>query len=168
MMCDVNDRHIRINLQDHAFQRADQMVVRSVVRRQGNDLVSQWSLSAWAFCDSPRIVTQKSHIFTLKDECERVKNAARGCCAIANAFHRCRFLVAADVSAKLERAMGIEPTSEAWEASILPLYDARSVVIVPANRLAGKYYSEAHRFGPVVTECLAGYSTTSTSRIIFP
>ena len=25
----------------------------------------------------------------------------------------------------LERAMGIEPTSEAWEASILPLYDAR-------------------------------------------
>src|SRR5690348_9436989 len=27
----------------------------------------------------------------------------------------------------LERAMGIEPTSEAWEASILPLYDARSV-----------------------------------------
>ena len=26
----------------------------------------------------------------------------------------------------LERAMGIEPTSEAWEASILPLYDARS------------------------------------------
>src|SRR5271154_4093883 len=28
--------------------------------------------------------------------------------------------------ATLERAMGIEPTSEAWEASILPLYDARS------------------------------------------
>jgi hypothetical protein len=27
----------------------------------------------------------------------------------------------------LERAMGIEPTSEAWEASILPLYDARSM-----------------------------------------
>jgi hypothetical protein len=26
--------------------------------------------------------------------------------------------------------MGIEPTSEAWEASILPLYDARSVVII--------------------------------------
>ena len=24
--------------------------------------------------------------------------------------------------------MGIEPTSEAWEASILPLYDARSTV----------------------------------------
>ena len=29
-------------------------------------------------------------------------------------------------SRNLERAMGIEPTSEAWEASILPLYDARS------------------------------------------
>jgi hypothetical protein len=26
--------------------------------------------------------------------------------------------------------MGIEPTSEAWEASILPLYDARSGVIL--------------------------------------
>ena len=34
----------------------------------------------------------------------------------------------------LERAMGIEPTSEAWEASILPLYDARSalrLLIIP-------------------------------------
>jgi hypothetical protein len=38
----------------------------------------------------------------------------------------------------LERAMGIEPTSEAWEASILPLYDARSVAIVPANWLVAK------------------------------
>ena len=28
-------------------------------------------------------------------------------------------------SSDMERAMGIEPTSEAWEASILPLYDAR-------------------------------------------
>ena len=28
----------------------------------------------------------------------------------------------------MERAMGIEPTSEAWEASILPLYDARSLL----------------------------------------
>ena len=25
--------------------------------------------------------------------------------------------------------MGIEPTSEAWEASILPLYDARSMEV---------------------------------------
>ena len=28
----------------------------------------------------------------------------------------------------MERAMGIEPTSEAWEASILPLYDARDAL----------------------------------------
>ena len=33
---------------------------------------------------------------------------------------------AAETAFLLERAMGIEPTSEAWEASILPLYDARS------------------------------------------
>jgi hypothetical protein len=26
--------------------------------------------------------------------------------------------------------MGIEPTSEAWEASILPLYDARSLFFI--------------------------------------
>ena len=26
--------------------------------------------------------------------------------------------------------MGIEPTSEAWEASILPLYDARSLSLI--------------------------------------
>ena len=31
----------------------------------------------------------------------------------------------------MERAMGIEPTSEAWEASILPLYDARSRLTLP-------------------------------------
>ena len=30
----------------------------------------------------------------------------------------------------MERAMGIEPTSEAWEASILPLYDARSLFLI--------------------------------------
>ena len=30
----------------------------------------------------------------------------------------------------MERAMGIEPTSEAWEASILPLYDARSIYLL--------------------------------------
>jgi hypothetical protein len=32
--------------------------------------------------------------------------------------------------------MGIEPTSEAWEASILPLYDARSSP-EPANYTQG-------------------------------
>ena len=33
--------------------------------------------------------------------------------------------------------MGIEPTSEAWEASILPLYDARSSPIIRNKRRAG-------------------------------
>jgi hypothetical protein len=35
---------------------------------------------------------------------------------------------AIESSGFMERAMGIEPTSEAWEASILPLYDARSAI----------------------------------------
>ena len=39
--------------------------------------------------------------------------------------------------------MGIEPTSEAWEASILPLYDARSLfLIVLRNQFL------VQRFGP--------------------
>jgi hypothetical protein len=33
--------------------------------------------------------------------------------------------------------MGIEPTSEAWEASILPLYDARSVRDQSQDSIAG-------------------------------
>src|SRR6185437_799173 len=32
---------------------------------------------------------------------------------------------AESVSRKVERAMGIEPTALAWEARVLPLYDAR-------------------------------------------
>jgi hypothetical protein len=31
--------------------------------------------------------------------------------------------------------MGIEPTSEAWEASILPLYDARSGEFIVTERV---------------------------------
>ena len=35
--------------------------------------------------------------------------------------------------------MGIEPTSEAWEASILPLYDARSLpLIIQKDELLSK------------------------------
>ena len=36
--------------------------------------------------------------------------------------------------------MGIEPTSEAWEASILPLYDARSAI-----KLAKHFRARKHR-----------------------
>ena len=34
--------------------------------------------------------------------------------------------------------MGIEPTSEAWEASILPLYDARSIPKLSKETIARK------------------------------
>src|ERR1700741_84627 len=36
--------------------------------------------------------------------------------------------------------MGIEPTSEAWEASILPLYDARSSLAVDYTQLRDSQY----------------------------
>ncbi len=37
---------------------------------------------------------------------------------------------------RLERAMGIEPTALAWEARVLPLYDARLVVLERGNPLS--------------------------------
>jgi hypothetical protein len=62
--------------------------------------------------------------------------------------------------------MGIEPTSEAWEASILPLYDARSLfLIILSNRFSvqrfGLYSLDFHRAGHAV-ECLpAAFFTVS-------
>ncbi len=41
--------------------------------------------------------------------------------------------------------MGIEPTSEAWEASILPLYDARSALKL-AKELAARKLALARGF----------------------
>jgi hypothetical protein len=40
--------------------------------------------------------------------------------------------------------MGIEPTSEAWEASILPLYDARSFLKLTKVRNARKGWGGRH------------------------
>ena len=41
----------------------------------------------------------------------------------------------------MERAMGIEPTSLAWEARVIPLYDARVVCLLTALDSQG---SEMH------------------------
>jgi hypothetical protein len=52
----------------------------------------------------------------------------------------------------MERAMGIEPTSEAWEASILPLYDARSdrsLRIAPAFRCVQDLWGRSGPFRPI-------------------
>ena len=49
--------------------------------------------------------------------------------------------------------MGIEPTSEAWEASILPLYDARS----RPNPNAEYHRSRAARKNPRRLPTLADY-----------
>jgi hypothetical protein len=49
--------------------------------------------------------------------------------------------------------MGIEPTSEAWEASILPLYDARSALFAIIFQFASidqqKSFVEARFLSPV-------------------
>jgi|HubBroStandDraft_6_1064221.scaffolds.fasta_scaffold12103_4 hypothetical protein len=45
-------------------------------------------------------------------------------------FQRFSRVRSTESSEVMERAMGIEPTSEAWEASILPLYDARSLLTI--------------------------------------
>ena len=39
---------------------------------------------------------------------------------------------------KVERAMGIEPTAQAWEAWVLPLYDARFEPILVGLQRVGK------------------------------
>jgi hypothetical protein len=49
-----------------------------------------------------------------------------GRCSWTSRVNAARFNGSKRILSAMERAMGIEPTSEAWEASILPLYDARS------------------------------------------
>jgi hypothetical protein len=62
--------------------------------------------------------------------------------------------------------MGIEPTSEAWEASILPLYDARSALeLVDYTQLSDCSYRPAicHIF-----QFPAGTPARICSRGMFP
>src|SRR5260370_3046854 len=47
---DVYDGYVRIDLQDYALQRSDQMVVGPVVSCKGNDRVGQWTLSPGIIC----------------------------------------------------------------------------------------------------------------------
>jgi hypothetical protein len=55
--------------------------------------------------------------------CSAVQNSQ-----ISSEFNQRDRVRSTESSGFMERAMGIEPTSEAWEASILPLYDARSLL----------------------------------------
>ena len=54
------------------------------------------------------------------------ENGNRSLLSLGGDFQELLGVEAIKSSGVMERAMGIEPTSEAWEASILPLYDARS------------------------------------------
>src|ERR1700731_3844330 len=66
----------------------------------------------------------------------------------------------------LERAMGIEPTSEAWEASILPLYDARSF-----PQRADYTQPTDSPYRPAIfdiLQCPAGKRARTSSRAISP
>ena len=49
---------------------------------------------------------------------------------------------------RVERAMGIEPTAQAWEAWVLPLYDARFGSILVGLRGAGKWMRNQSRARP--------------------
>ena len=73
--------------------------------------------------------------------------------------------------------MGIEPTSEAWEASILPLYDARSIRysrIIPKNvssrtaatrRFLERCSLDEHMFLKETREALARRSANAPGRL---
>jgi hypothetical protein len=51
--------------------------------------------------------------------------------------------------------MGIEPTSEAWEASILPLYDARSTYWPIIPKLRSKRFGI---FAPAPVDCSPAFT----------
>ncbi len=53
---------------------------------------------------------------------------------------------------KVERAMGIEPTAQAWEAWVLPLYDAR--YRPDSSRVPGGRQMEEDRGGDTSTRRL--------------
>ena len=52
--------------------------------------------------------------------CERTRDVRLGL----------RLAAMASIGGRMERAMGIEPTAQAWEAWVLPLYDARLRLIL--------------------------------------
>jgi len=68
---------------------------------------------------------------------------AGNCCRIRS-FREAAWTTARRAEKNLERAMGIEPTALAWEARVLPLYDAREAHnstregAVSANRAAAR------------------------------
>ena len=67
--------------------------------------------------------------------------------------------------------MGIEPTSEAWEASILPLYDARSGGdegrIAPQLRVRKETGGKKQRAGWVlVAKAPPSQNSSSTTKLI--
>jgi hypothetical protein len=65
--------------------------------------------------------------------------------------------------------MGIEPTSEAWEASILPLYDARSRISMDYTQLAvfpaSVSSSVARSFATLLTADVHAYPRISCQRL---
>src|ERR1700679_934280 len=69
-----------------------------------------------------------------QDACETTANASERprtyCSALQAANH---WLALASIGGRVERAMGIEPTAQAWEAWVLPLYDARASWILCAS-----------------------------------
>src|ERR1700679_289086 len=78
-----------------------------------------------------------------QDACETTANASERprtyCSALQAANH---WLALASIGGRVERAMGIEPTAQAWEAWVLPLYDARSRRLIldkgDSSRLSSK------------------------------
>ena len=77
---------------------------------------------ARAICRSPSLLSKSHGRSTVLGH-----TGNRNPCA-AHLFFSLSVARTVEPSGFMERAMGIEPTSEAWEASILPLYDARSAL----------------------------------------
>jgi hypothetical protein len=82
---DIDDGHVGIDLENDAFDRADEMVVGTVVSGESDDGVRQWMLQPGLGRKTrPRNARRNSSLFTLTKRGFAVKNVHSECCAIAN------------------------------------------------------------------------------------
>ena len=74
---------------------------------------------------------------------------------------------ASELSRSLERAMGIEPTSAAWEAAILPLNHARSGLPYQSYRDFGKSALERFRLPKAISDAQRGAALMELSNQVY-
>jgi hypothetical protein len=106
-----------MNAATHASGRTRSMPLAILLRW----VTESWRKSAW----NSFFVCARGNFPPIDEASHQLPTKTRHPRGVFQRFSRVRSTESSEV---MERAMGIEPTSEAWEASILPLYDARSLL----------------------------------------